>query len=191
MDTAQNGRQLFYVVLRCNNPKCKQSVFAKLTKHPNMNTQDTNDFVEYFPAGPPPLAHKALPNPVAEDWVDAQKDFTAGSMKSAAVMCRRVLYGVILDKKCKEHPLHEGIAQLVSLVRPPTIVEEWLTEIKEDGHDAAHPSRALDVPSENVVETMEYTKELLRFAHIEPYELKQRLSRKAAPAASAPTPAKP
>jgi hypothetical protein len=157
-----------------------------------MQTQDTTDFVEYYPSGPPPVAHEALPHPVAEDWVEAQKDFNVGSMKSAAMMCRRVLYGVILDKKCKEHPLHEGIAQLVALVRPPTIVEQWLTEIKEDGHDAAHPSRALEVPSENVVETMEYTKELLRFAYIEPYELKQRLSRKAAPAAvSVSAPAKP
>ncbi len=65
------------------------------------------------------------------------------------------------------------------MVRPPTIVEEWLKEIKEDGHDAAHPSRALIVPSENVQETMEYTKELLRFTYIEPYELKERLARKA------------
>jgi hypothetical protein len=95
-------------------------------------------------------------------------------------MCRRVLYGVLLNLGCKEHPLHEGIAELVAKVQPPSIVREWLIEIKEEGHDAAHPFRALNIPSDNVAETMEYTKELLRFAYIEPYELQKRLSRKSA-----------
>ena len=94
-------------------------------------------------------------------------------------MCRRVLYGILLDKKCREHPLHEGIQELVNLARLPQAVERWLKEIKEEGHNAAHPSRALVVPVMNVSETMEYTKELLRFIYIEPFELEQRLARKA------------
>ena len=119
-----------------------------------------------------------MPKAIAADWIEAQKAINVGASKSAALMCRRVLYGVILDKNCKEHPLHEGIEQLVALIRPPVIVEEWLIEVKEDGHDAAHPSRSLDVPSENVLEVMEYTKELLRFTYVEPFELKKRLARK-------------
>jgi hypothetical protein len=59
------------------------------------------------------------------------------------------------------------------------VVEQWLGEIKDDGHDAAHPFRALNVPVENIVETMGYTRELLRFVYIEPHDL-QRLARKTA-----------
>jgi hypothetical protein len=124
--------------------------------------------------------HKAIPIAVGEDWVEAQKAFNEGAIKGAAVMCRRVLYGVLLDKKCKEHPLHDGIAELVAQARLPQVVEHWLGEIKDDGHDAAHPFRALIVPAENIVETMGYTKELLRFVYIEPHDLQQRLARKAA-----------
>jgi hypothetical protein len=110
------------------------------------------------------------------DWVEAQKTFDEGALKAAAVMCRSVLYGVLLHKKCKEHPLHEGIAELVAQARLPQVVEQWLGEIKDDGHDAAHHYRALSVPAKNVAETMEYTKELLRFVYIEPEELRERLA---------------
>ena len=127
-----------------------------------------------------PKAHESIPQPVAEDWIEAQKAFGVGAAKSAAVMCRRVLYGILLDKKCKEHPLYEGLQQLAMQERLPQVVEAWLNEIKEEGHDAARPRRALQVPAENVAETMEYTKELRRFVYIEPFELKQRLQRKAA-----------
>ena len=76
-------------------------------------------------------------------------------------------------------PTHAGIEQLAAQARLPRVVEQWLNEIKEEGHDAAHPYRALQVPAENVVETMEYTKELLRFVYVEPFELQRRLARKA------------
>lgn len=55
----------------------------------------------------------------------------------------------------------------------------WLSEIKEEGHDAAHSHRTLNVPAENVGEVMKYTGELLRIVYIEPNELEKRLTRKA------------
>lgn len=171
-----------YAIIECNYVKCRERVFVITTNvfnGPNQNA--AQDSLVYYPSGPVPKAHESLPAPIAEDWVDAQKVFGVEAVKAAAVMCRRILYGVLLEKKCKEHPLHEGIAELLSKVRLPQIVEEWLKEIKEDGHDAAHPFRALNVPAENVAETMGYTKELLRFVYVEPFELKKRLARKATP----------
>jgi hypothetical protein len=166
--------------LQFNSPKCGKRVYVVTTKHQASAVQNPKvDSLEFYPSGPEPTAHSALPAPIGKDWIEAQKAFNVGATKATAMMCRRILYGVILDKQCPEHPLHAGIQQLCSQERLPSIVEQWLTEIKEDGHDAAHPSRALDVPDENIVETMEYTKELLRFVYIEPYELQQRLARKA------------
>jgi hypothetical protein len=115
-------------------------------------------------------AHPAVPKHISDDWTEAQKAMEAGAPKAAAVMCRRVLYGAILDKKCKEHPLNEGLKQLIESQRLPAVFDDWLPAIKDDGHDAAHPHRALDISHENVSETMEYTAELLRFLYIEPYE---------------------
>jgi len=175
-----------YAVLRCDYAKCRCRVFVVTTTSLNSTRQDHSDILTMYPNRRIAPPHESLPAPVAEDWIEAQKAVSLGASKAAAVMCRRVLYGVLLNLGCKEYPLHEAIAELVTKVQPPTIVREWLTEIKEDGHDAAHPSRALDIPAENVAETMEYTKELLRFAYIEPFELNKRLARKAAAKATDP-----
>jgi hypothetical protein len=149
------------------------------TKHPNQNVQDATDTFEIFPSRPIAEPHQGIPKPIGEDWVEAQKAFESGAPKAAAVMCRRVLYGILLAKGVKEHPLHDALEELARQARLPQVVESWLVEIKDDGHDAAHPHRALQVPTENIVETMDYTKELLRFVYIEPYDLQQRLVRKA------------
>jgi hypothetical protein len=63
-----------------------------------------------------------------------------------------------------------------------------LPAIKDDGHDGAHPDRALHVSVENLMETMAYTFELLRFVYIEPYEFQERKSRNAAVGPPAVTP---
>jgi 23S rRNA A2030 N6-methylase RlmJ len=96
-------------------------------------------------------------------------------------MLRRVLYDVLLDKGCKLQPIKEGVKELIQQQRLPAIFDEWLPAIKDDGHDGAHPDRALKVSTENVAETLEYTAELMRFLYIEPYEFQQRKSRNAPP----------
>jgi hypothetical protein len=177
------GQITYYAVLQCNSTICRKRTYIVTTKHaaPNMDQHRQNDSLVFYPSGPQPTAHKSIPIPIAKDWIEAQECFRVGATKATAMMCRRILYGVILDKKRPEHPLQAGIQQLCSQERLPSIVERWLSEIKDDGHDAAHPSRALDVRDENVTETMGYTKELLRFVYIEPHELGERLVRKALP----------
>jgi len=96
-------------------------------------------------------------------------------------MFRRVLYGVLLDKKCTLAPLRKGLEELIASERPPKIFDKWLPAIKDDGHDAAHPDRALQVSAENIAETRDYTFELLRFVYIEPKEFEDRLRRNAVP----------
>jgi len=179
LDTS-GGPATYYAILQCNSPKCRKRVYVITTKHHTSGVQNRqSDSLTFYQSGPEPTAQSSLPAPIGKEWIEAQKVINVCAAKATAMMCRRILYGVILDKQCPEHPLHAGIQQLCSQERLPSIVEKWLTEIKEEGHDAAHPSRALDVPDENVVETMEYTKELLRFVYIEPYELRERLARKA------------
>jgi hypothetical protein len=182
LDVGDGHQLIVHAVLQCHYPQCRKVVYVQTSKplHFAHDQRRDVDWLTIFPKRRIDIVHKSIPAPVAEDWIEAQKAFNENAVKAAAVMCRRVLYGVLLDKKCKEHPLHEGIAELVAQARLPHVVEQWLTEIKDDGHDAAHPFRALNVPVENVAETMEYTKELLRFVYIEPYDLQLRLARKTA-----------
>jgi len=83
----------------------------------------------------------------------------------------------LIERGCKLQPLNEGLKSLIASCRLPEIFDEWLPAIRDDGHDGAHPDRALEVSYENVSETMEYTAELLRFVYIAPHEFRQRKSR--------------
>jgi hypothetical protein len=102
----------------------------------------------------------------------------AGAVKAAAVMCRRVLYDVLIDKKCKLKPLKDGARQFITENRLPGIFDSWLPAITDDGHDAAHPDRALTVSTDNIIETAEYTSELLKVLYVEPWEFEKRKKRK-------------
>ena len=181
-----SGFVTHHAILQCNSVTCRKRTYVITTKRERYVQSHATDSLILYPSAKEPTAHKSISVPIAEDWIEAQKTFNVGATKATAMMCRRILYGVVLDKKCPEHPLHQGIKQLCAQQRLPSIVEQWLGEIKDDGHDAAHPSRAPDVSDENVAETMGYTKELLRFIYIEPYELNERLARKAGTTESTP-----
>ena len=174
------GNYFYHAILKCNFAPCQKKVYVVTTKNQLARGQNHSDNLTIFPTRDVPNPHESIPSGIGEDWVEAQKAFEVGATKAAAVMCRRVLYGILLEKHCKEHPLHEALKELAQTERLPKVVEGWLGEIKEEGHDAAHPNRALQVSAENVSETIEYTRELLRFIYIEPFELQARMTRKAA-----------
>jgi hypothetical protein len=169
-----------HLVLHCNYAACKKVVYVYTTARTNAGSQRPDDAFFMYPSAAIDPPHPSVPAEIADDWVEAQKALQASAPKAAAVMLRRVLYGVLINKGCKLKPLHEGLKDLIQNERLPAIFDQWLPAIKDDGHDGAHPDRALQVSVENVTETVEYTSELLRFLYIEPYEFQQRKSRNAA-----------
>ncbi len=167
-----------HLVLDCNYHPCHKITYVKVTVKGDVPVFTETDFFMHPHPGVD-IAHPAIPQPIAEDWIETQRSYSVCATKAAAVMARRVLYGVLLDQGCKEHPMHEGLKELSAKARLPMIFDQWLLAIRDDGHDAAHPYRALIVSEDNVAETMEYTTELLRFVYVEPYDFKLRLARDA------------
>ena len=78
----------FHLLLTCNSTRCERVAYVVTTKHPNTLTQNYDDSFERYPAFPVPAVHPAIPAPIAEDWVEANKAMNAGTPKAAAVMCR-------------------------------------------------------------------------------------------------------
>lgn len=171
-----------FLIVECSHADCRKIVYLETSTpshRPGAQRNQAEDPFFIHPNGNIEPPHAALPATIAGDWLEAQRTFQGGNTKAAAVMFRRVLYGVLLDKGCPLHPLRVGMEQLINGQRLPAIFDEWLPAIRDDGHDAAHPDRALDVSTENIVETLEYTAELLRYVYIEPYEFQQRKARNA------------
>jgi len=168
-----------HLILQCNSVSCAKTMYVATSISNNLLMDRATDEFFMHPSRAVDPVHPGVPKHIADDWTEAQKVMEAGAPKAAAVMCRRVLYGAILDKKCVEHPLNDGLKQLIQGQRLPAIFDDWLPAIKDDGHDAAHPHRALEISVVNVTETMAYTAELLRHLYIEPYEFQQRKARNA------------
>lgn len=182
--TWEADRRMIYMLIICNYAQCRKAVYVQtFLRRGSFNHQSNDDFYMY-PSSAIDKPHPAIPSQIAEDWIEAQKAMQVSAPKAAAVMFRRVLYSVLINKGCKLHPLNEGLRQLIADERLPKIFDDWLPAIKDDGHDGAHPDRALQVSAENVSETFEYTAELLRFLYIEPYEFEQRKMRNAKPAST-------
>ncbi len=170
-----HGTRVFEVI-SCDSADCGRLVYVEAD-----HLAWPASVGDYYPKTKVPKPHEAIPKAIAADWVEAQNDLANGAIASAALMCRRVLYGVLLQQNCKEHPLHEGLKELADKTGLPQLLRQKLDEIKDDGHDAAHPSRALELSSENVEETVSYTEDLLKWVYEEPWRLQQRYARKAAP----------
>lgn len=166
-----------HLFLECNYTACKKIVYACTAIERGFMQQRPSDLFFMYPSSALDSPHPSVPPKISNDWIEAQRANQASAPNAVAVMLRRVLYGVLIDKGCKLRPLHDGLTELIAQQRLPAIFDEWLPAIKDDGHDGAHPDRALQVSTENVAETMEYTSELLRFLYIEPYEFQQRKSR--------------
>jgi hypothetical protein len=177
-----------HLVLGCNYTSCRKIVYvstSETTSSPMPNgpyPHQQANFFHMYPSRAIDPPHPSLPAQIADDWIEAQKAMEASAPKAAAVMFRRVLYSVLMDKGCRLHPLRDGLSDLIQGQRLPAIFDDWLPAIRDDGHDGAHPDRALQVSHENIAETKEYTAELLRFLYIEPYEFLQRKGRNATPA---------
>jgi hypothetical protein len=182
----RNNRIELHLLFECNNAPCRRLIYIQTLIDVNHQILQPNEEFYMYPSRAIDARHPSIPMPIADDWEEAQKAMQAGAPKGAAVMFRRVLYSVLMDKGCKLFPLRDGLNDLIQGQRLPAIFDDWLPAIRDDGHDGAHPDRALQVSHENVSETMEYTSELLRFLYIEPYEFEQRKARNAASTTSVP-----
>jgi len=175
-------RVYLYILLRCNSAACRKTLYVETSTKvfPGLVKSHAEDPYVVHPSRAIEPPHPSIPADIADDWLEAQRSSVGGNPKATAMMLRRVLYGILLDKRCRLRPLKDGVQDLITGQRLPAVFDDWLPAIQDDGHDAAHPDRALKVSTDNVAETMEYTTELLRYLYIEPYEFQQRKARNGA-----------
>ena len=95
----------FHLVMRCNYAACKKVVIVDSSVDMGVGHQQTSDPFFMYPSGAIEPPHPGVPVNIADDWVGAQRSFQASAPEAAAVMLRRVLYDVLLDKGCKLHPI--------------------------------------------------------------------------------------
>src|ERR1700691_1327372 len=84
----------FYLVTRCNYGACKKIVYVETSADLRLGRQMATDPFFMHPSRAIEQPHPGVPVHIADDWIEAQRSMQASAPKAAAVMLRRVLYGV-------------------------------------------------------------------------------------------------
>lgn len=115
-----------------------------------------------------------VPEGIANDFIEASKDYNIGSYKSAAVMARRTIQKMCLNLGAsKNKKLHEQIDELKTMGKLHTDLADIATEIRFLGNDGAHPEDdGLDeINAEDVEEILNFTAELLDDLYVRPQKV--------------------
>lgn len=105
-------------------------------------------------------SHREFPG----DLRDAKKCLEAGVYSATAVMCGRVLEGIVREK-CSETNLARGLAKLRDLRVIDDRLFEWSELLRKERNLGAHSSEQ-DVTKENAQDLYEFAQALCEFIYI-------------------------
>lgn len=90
---------------------------------------------------PKPVSEKII-EPIRKDFMEANLCFSVSAYRAAAVMARRALQSICLDKGAKEgDDLKKQIDWLFAQGVVTKDLKEWAHEVRLVGNDAAHPKK--------------------------------------------------
>lgn len=97
---------------------------------------------EIFPNPLPKPIDERIKDPVRSDFIEARKCFSIAAFRAAAVMARRALQNICLDKNADENlKLEKQIDQLFDNRIITQDLRDWAHEVRLVGNDGAHPKK--------------------------------------------------
>ena len=76
-----------HFIVRCNSISCAMTSYVKMSFGAELILDREEDDFFVDPSRTIAPLHPAVPAPISQDWVEAQKAMEAGAPKAAAVMC--------------------------------------------------------------------------------------------------------
>ncbi len=141
---------------RCPDSKCGTHIFF---------VQSTSGaIIESFPAETIPFEREGLPERVLGVFDEAVRCHASACYMASALMLRKTLEEICLDREAKGANLKQRISALGAKIIIPKELLEAMDELRLLGNDAAHiESQAFNNVSNTEVEVgVEFTKEILK-----------------------------
>ena len=159
-------------IWQCHN--CDRAIFLTHIKaRYKSDAQKNPDPFSILPATQPTVDSR-VPAGIANDFIEAARDYNIASHKSAAVMARRTIQTMCLNLGAtKGKKLHEQITELKVSGKLHPDLADIATEIRFLGNDGAHPDDdGLDeISPEDAKEILEFTAELLDDLYVRPQKV--------------------
>jgi hypothetical protein len=132
-----------------------------------------NDGYEIYPTPIPQPTDERVPESIRKDLDEAKACMQVNAFCAAAVMARRVIQQVAIDKGCTRGNLVDQINDLASNGIITSDVKEWATVVRWVGNDAAHPN-AIAVEEDDAADIIDLANQLLQIVYVAPAIAKHR-----------------
>lgn len=115
-----------------------------------------------------------VPEIIQKIMIEARVTYAAQCYRSSAVMARRALEAITVDKGETEGKLFQRIKNLVTDGKIDKNLGEWATEIRLIGNSGAHYDPGDDVEKEDANQILMFIDQLINFVYILPSAISKR-----------------
>lgn len=122
-----------------------------------------------WPKELPQIVDDRIPEHIREDFNEANLCFSVEANRAAAVMARRSLQNICLDKSAdKDKKLEQQIDELQEMGIITKDLQNWAHEVRHVGNDGAHPGKDEPVKREDAQDITELLTQFCNVLYIAP-----------------------
>lgn len=122
--------------------------------------------------------HKAVPLPIASAYHEATLALSANCPRAAAVMARRTLEAIVMDKGETTGTLAQSLSNMTQKGLLHPTLADWSKEVRLIGNAGAHFDPLNDVSLDDARQLLSFILELAKFIYVLPFELNERRASK-------------
>lgn len=155
-----DDKYLYYAVEECNN--CQQHFLTIRLKN------QYGQILKSYPEDLPKTVNSLISDSVKKDFEEALLCQSVGAYRGAAVLARRAVQLICLDKGAKKgEKLRKQIEELFDNNIITQDIKDWADEVRYIGNDAAHPNKE-EVNKEDSEDILELLESLCDVLYVAP-----------------------
>jgi hypothetical protein len=167
--------QVYYILVKCST--CEEVSLYSDSDFNNEAVGDLSTAKDIYPQKSSEKVNKDTPKSIIYDLEEAQK-VQKISHQAAAILFRKVLEGICLDKKAEGRNLDQKLKNLSDREIIPKDFYDMANIVRGIGNIFAHPSNEVNEVSESDVEVInDFVTAILEYVYVAPAKL-EKLKRK-------------
>jgi len=139
----------------------------------NSSSTSNSTILKVYPAPLPKEVDDVIPDNIKSDIIEARICLSVNANRAAAVLARRALQVICIEKGSKKNKLVEQVDELFTKSIITDEIKKWAHEIRYVGNDAAHPNDT-SVSRDDAEEVLELLDSMCDTLYIAPAKAENR-----------------